>query len=258
MMLVGITGFAGSGKDTAAQALLDIGWERRAFADPMRDGLLGVDPIVNAWYHHVDGITSVTVEHLSEVIERIGWDRTKREYPEVRRLLQAYGTEGGRDVHGQNCWVNAIEDTLLGGVDYVFTDVRFPNERDFIQEQDGIVIRICRDGVDAVNAHASEQVLDNIDVGIYNNGSIEELHHEVLLAVTWHLHSKMSAHIRVHEELAGSQRPIQFGGVQIPELPSYLIDDPAMWERAHEYFLNRYPNGNGGIDGGSVGYRDKR
>ena len=43
-MLVGITGYAGSGKDTAALALLNNGFERRAFADPLRAGLLGIDP----------------------------------------------------------------------------------------------------------------------------------------------------------------------------------------------------------------------
>ena len=36
-MLIGFTGKAGSGKDTAAKALIDIGWKRFAFADELKN-----------------------------------------------------------------------------------------------------------------------------------------------------------------------------------------------------------------------------
>jgi hypothetical protein len=214
VMLVGITGFAGSGKDTAALALLDIGWERRAFADPLRTGLLGCDPWINT------STGDYGFVRLSEIIAEIGWDEAKRKFPEVRRLAQAYGTEGGRDIHGQQCWIEAAERTLDGSKDYVFTDVRFPNERDFIHAHDGIVIRICRDGIGAVNAHVSEQVLDNIDAGIFNNGSIEELHHEVVIVALQHWNKRNQRHqSEIDIMLREQQRPIQFGGVQLPRIP---------------------------------------
>ena len=44
-MIVGLNGVAGSGKDTAALALMAMGYERRSFADPMRTGLLGINPL---------------------------------------------------------------------------------------------------------------------------------------------------------------------------------------------------------------------
>ncbi len=35
-MLVGLTGYAGSGKDAAAAGLTAIGWKRVSFAEPLR------------------------------------------------------------------------------------------------------------------------------------------------------------------------------------------------------------------------------
>jgi hypothetical protein len=183
---LGLTGYAGAGKDTAAEALLKIGWERRAFADPLREGLLGCDPIVTAWAHVEyddagEGHTSVRVIHLSELIEDIGWDRAKREYPEVRRLQQTYGTEGGRHIHGSDCWLKAARATMLPGVDYVFTDCRFPNEVEMIHQAGGVVVRIDRTGVEAVNAHVSDDIGGLlVDFVIVNDGSVEELHARIL------------------------------------------------------------------------------
>lgn len=176
---LGLTGYAGSGKDTAAQCLLDIGWERRAFADPLRAGLLGVNPIIPEGEHG-----SIRLSQLingDEYHVGIGWDRAKREYPEVRRLQQTYGTEGGRHVHGIDCWLRAARATLLPGYDYVFTDVRFSNEVDFLHQMGGVVLRIDRPGVEAVNAHVSDDISGlHVDFVIINDGTIEELHKRIL------------------------------------------------------------------------------
>lgn len=160
---VGLTGFAGAGKDTAAEALLKFGWERRAFADPLREGLLGCDPIVSAvveveWDDAGEAHSSVRTIRLSEIIDDMGWDAAKRAFPEVRRLQQTYGTEGGRHIHGTDCWLKAARATLLPGVDYVFTDCRFPNEVEMIHQAGGVVVRIDRPGVEAVNAHVSDDI----------------------------------------------------------------------------------------------------
>jgi len=187
---VGLTGYAGSGKDTAAQALLDIGWERRAFADNLRGkvaddsgpatGLLGIDPIVGSfedgeWPFFNDDQIDV---RLSAIIAEHSWDVAKRECPEVRRLQQTYGTEGGRNVHGQDCWIKAARATLVPGVDYVFTDVRFPNELEMIHQCGGVVIRIDRPGVGPVNAHSSDDIGGlNVDYEIQNDGTIYSLHY---------------------------------------------------------------------------------
>ena len=38
MQVIGLCGAARSGKDTAADGLVAVGWRRLAFADPMRTG----------------------------------------------------------------------------------------------------------------------------------------------------------------------------------------------------------------------------
>ena len=46
-MIIGLTGYARSGKDTVAQILVDkFGFTRVAFADPIRDFCYQVNPIV--------------------------------------------------------------------------------------------------------------------------------------------------------------------------------------------------------------------
>jgi hypothetical protein len=234
-MLVGITGFAGSGKDTAAQALLNQGYERRAFADPLRIGLLGVDPwvpvtrreyidLLQAKHGHEDarrtfferGNPGETWWKLSELINEFGWDSAKRIVPEVRRLQQTYGTEGGRDVHGQLCWINNAERSVSPADDYVFTDLRFPNERDWIHDHGGITIRITRPGIGAANGHSSEQVLDGLDFEVINDGLTKLLHERVLARVHEATH-------RITWQAIRSNRT-QDDAWQPPEVPQPVLD----------------------------------
>ena len=93
--IVGLTGYAGSGKDTAAQGLIDIGYTRLAFADPMRDGLLAINPWVCVDPRCELGYPA-EFQRLRRIIDRMGWDSAKRAYPEVRELQQHFGTEAGR------------------------------------------------------------------------------------------------------------------------------------------------------------------
>lgn len=170
---IGLTGYAGAGKDEAARALLGIGYERRAFADPLRACVLTLDPVI--------GLPGGTFERLSIVVEAEGWDAAKRAYPEVRRLLQVFGTEVVRAHFGSSAWIDIARGTMLPGVDYVFTDCRFPNEVEMIHQAGGVVLGIMRPGVSPVNAHASDDIgALHVDHVVANDGSIDELHARVL------------------------------------------------------------------------------
>jgi hypothetical protein len=99
----------------------------------------------------------------------------------VRQFLQKLGTEGLRTGLHENTWVNALmadykqsEDKFIGLTpekleeweegefpNWVITDTRFPNEAQAIKDAGGIVIRVDRPGVSAINAHPSETALDN-------------------------------------------------------------------------------------------------
>lgn len=173
--LIAFMGVAGSGKDTAAQALIDLGWERVAFADAVREALLALDP----YLMHDPDMPDFSVRVSSQVAYS-GWERSKNS-PEVRRLLQRMGTEAGRNIHGPDCWTNIARRKIeAAGGPVVITDCRFANEAAMVRGMGGRVIRIDRPGVGPKNDHASERLEFDPDFTIQNDGTIAELHEKVL------------------------------------------------------------------------------
>jgi hypothetical protein len=91
------------------------------------------------------------------------------------------GTEVGRDMFGDNFWVDQalreVQDDDLA----VFTDCRFPNEAQAIKDRGGVVWRVERPGFGPVNGHASETSLDDWDFDgiIQNNGTLDDLTYKV-------------------------------------------------------------------------------
>jgi hypothetical protein len=196
MRVIGLCGAARCGKDTAADSLIRRGWKKMAFADPVRWGLLGVNPTVNvaALLHPLQRLTGARIHYsLQQAVDRWGWDALK-EKTEVRGLLQRYGTEGGRDIHGQGCWLN-IANRRLADVppwnNVVFTDVRFPNESALIRKNyAGKVIRIVSQRsanfrCDAEGNHASEHSLQpsDWDAVVRNDSTIEDLESAITFAI---------------------------------------------------------------------------
>lgn len=163
-MIVGLSGYARAGKDTAATALVMDGWQRAAFADKLRALALATDPMITNEFS------------LSAVVRDHGWEHAKDIYPEVRRTLQALG-QGVRDVLGANTWVHALIDSLDRRTDWVITDVRYPNEAQAIVDAGGRIVRIVRPGHGPVNGHASETALDDwpFDTVILNDSTLEQL-----------------------------------------------------------------------------------
>lgn len=174
--LVGLNGYAGAGKDTAAAFLLEDGWTRASFADKLREFAYVLNPIVvqdtpipldgedDPRFSPAGFPLRVRREHvrLRDLVHAVGWDRAKNENPDVRALLQRLGTDCGRNLLGENVWVDAVMSDLPDG-DVVITDVRFPNEAKAVRDAGGAVIRIGRPGVRPVNGHLSETALDGYD-----------------------------------------------------------------------------------------------
>ena len=183
--LIGLIGRARSGKDTAAAALIEErGATRLAFADPLREIALAVNPMIGTPALPGD-LAPLRGVRLSTAIEALGWERAKDMIPEVRRFLQRLGTEGGRAVLGENVWVDAAF-AKVADVDgpVVFTDVRFPNEADAIREAGGLLVRVIRPGTAPVAAHTSETALDGYDVDeeIWNTGTVTALRERIIAA----------------------------------------------------------------------------
>lgn len=167
---IGLIGYAGSGKDTVADHLVRHGFARVAFADPVRDVLLSINPLVTR-----DGL------RLRDVVEAQGWDRAKREIPEVRVLLQGLGV-GVRDALGESVWLDhALQrlDALRGPV--VVTDVRYRNEALALRSRNFLLAWVQRPGVGPANAHPSETGIpvELADAVLLNDGDIPELHEAV-------------------------------------------------------------------------------
>jgi hypothetical protein len=188
-MLIGVTGDKRAGKDTVAKLLCEhYGYMRYALADPMRDALLALDPYVGH-----DAFNDVGVR-LSEAFDTFGgWEGLKAsQYAlEVRRLQERFGTEAGRDVHGNGLWINALVKRMNGdgmypyAADVVVPDVRFDNEADWVHDVGGVVIKVTRPGT-TQTGHASSAGIHptSVDYHIRNDGSVLDLKvklHEVML-----------------------------------------------------------------------------
>ena len=174
-MIIGLSGYARSGKDTVADLLcLNYGYSRHAFADQIRRVLYRLNPIIGSTFKG----ESV---HLSEEMMLNNWDYIK-DNSDVRRLMQIIGTEIGREMFGQDVWVD-MAFKQLEHEDIVFTDVRFPNEADKIRNTGGQVWRVERLNHEPINDHSSETAMDDyaFDHTIKNYGTLDDLADEVFM-----------------------------------------------------------------------------
>ena len=171
MRLVGITGKAGSGKDTIANWLAaHRGAVVTHFALPIKQAICGM--------------LSIDMRYFN--------DRELKERPipgigrSPRYLAQTLGTEWGRELVDSDVWVTAMERRLeraladAGDLIVAIPDVRFANEAAMIRAR-GTLVHVVRRGADGnvgVSGHASEGGVDiaDGDVLIENHGSIDELY----------------------------------------------------------------------------------
>ena len=146
---VALYGPAGCGKDSIAEYLCGLhGFERVAFADPVREMALAIDPWIDCFDFlerpagH-DPMRVVYNSRLSALVNKFGWDYVKREYDEARRLLQRIGTDAVR-AQTPNYWVDWARAKAIDlGCPVVVTDTRFPNEADMVRSEGGMVVRIA-------------------------------------------------------------------------------------------------------------------
>jgi hypothetical protein len=143
--LIGISGFARSGKDTFYErcklmlGLIKQESKRYSFADALKGEL---DELLIKY----TGISAFTDKDDEKSI--------------IRPLLVTYGTDIRRKLN-PNCWIDSISSGVnlhLQQNNYVFiTDVRFLNEAEWIKNQGGTVINIVREGIGPANHDEQEQ-----------------------------------------------------------------------------------------------------
>jgi hypothetical protein len=178
-VVIGLTGKARSGKDTAAGYLVrEYGFTRLGYADAVKEMALAIDPLLIGPVY-TDSTTTPSspmygqCPRLSDAIREYGWEVSKNEYPELRRFLQRLGTEAVRGVLGQDTWIEKVWKKIYDGPangKYVISDVRFPNEAERIDHEGGSVVRIIRSDQRDTGTHSSETEMDRIveEYTIYN------------------------------------------------------------------------------------------
>lgn len=183
--LIGLGGYLRSGKDEVAGILEErYGFVRLGMSDALHEALLAIDPIISvtATSNFMDD-PEIEQWRYSEAIEEFGYVKTKETFPEARRLLQALGTEVGRDMIGTNTWsdimARKVEALLKQGRSVVATGIRFPNEVQMLRSFAGAAVWVDRPGFEpSASSHASETSVrsDDFDMVIRNAGTLEQLH----------------------------------------------------------------------------------
>lgn len=176
--LIGLGGRLRSGKDTVADHLVaKHGFVKFGMSDALHEAMMAVDPIIEAELYH-------PAIRYREAIEAIGYVRTKEQYPEARRLLQRLGTEVGREMIGENVWVDIaarkVDEHLKAGRGVALAGVRFPNELRLIRQFAGKAVWVERPSQEesTIPPHASESGVngDDFDLTLLNNSSLSSLY----------------------------------------------------------------------------------
>ena len=203
--IIGIVGFIGSGKDTVADYLVNFHrFKRESFANSLKDAVSQVF----GWPREL--LEGRTKESRDWRETRDEWwtNRLKKDIT-PRYVLQYWGTEVIRKGFHDDMWVASLEHRLLNTKnDIVITDCRFPNEIKAIRAAGGQVVRIKRgtepewfdaaksmnkgpsrnmswalskQKIEKLGVHASETawVGQKFDAVINNDGTIEELYHQI-------------------------------------------------------------------------------
>jgi hypothetical protein len=204
-MIIGFVGLIGSGKDTAADYLVNThGFRRDSFANTLKDAVA----CVFGWDRTLlEGRTKEAREWREQ---RDDWWSTRLGIEITPRwILQYWGTDVCRKSFHNDIWIASLENKIRKTSDnIVISDVRFPNEINAIHNANGLVVRIKRGNdpkwfsyaksynrgpngnahwslskgnLDRLKIHASEYswVGGKIDHTVYNDSTIDHLYEQI-------------------------------------------------------------------------------
>lgn len=140
--LIGICGYAKTGKDTLCSTLDKIAKGRTGGAEIIKGSFAAqVRLDLDSFFMKKLNISAFTEDPEEKKL--------------VRPMLLAWGTDVMRNQINVNHWVEKVGWDLVKnravGATTVITDVRFENELQWVHDQGGVVIWVSRDGVGPLN-----------------------------------------------------------------------------------------------------------
>jgi len=167
-VLIGLIGLKQSGKDTFADYLVaNHHFRKLAFAEPVKK--------------LCQTMFLLTEEQLNdpELKEKVDgrWGLSPRQ------MMQKVGTDMVRQMWDDDFWVKNMDMRLSQIADnVVISDVRFPNEAEWVRGKGGLLVRIDDGREQSSDAHASEtsQSVIKEDVCIFNEkNGLEDFHDKI-------------------------------------------------------------------------------
>lgn len=180
--IIGLTGYAGVGKDTVADLLVaHFGFRKLAFADALRAEVAQGFQVDLIYLTHpstknqpmaalamrrapLDFLAAVT--HGMPNLPRNADGRVANEWLDEQRsprqIMQWWGTEYRRQQHPRY-WTRVMLERLThlsrnGDSRFVVTDVRFENEADTVHAAGGLLWQVTRPGIDGVSTSEGSHV----------------------------------------------------------------------------------------------------
>ena len=184
--LIGLTGKARSGKDTAGKILMvSQGFHRMAFADPLKHAMAATFGVDVAEFH---------CDELKDQLHA-GWGLTRRAMLQQgadalrEKFDKALCGAFGQAQPGSGLFVKRWVNDYLAVADQehvVVTDVRSDAEAAAIRDFGGVVLNVVRLGAGLkgeAGAHHTESGISShlLDGTLHNNGSIHDLKLQLLL-----------------------------------------------------------------------------
>ena len=175
LALVGFTGYGGSGKDTAADYLVETrGFVKKAFGD----GVRAQAQSLNTFLPDID-------KRYNEIVSEVGYERAK-EFKCVRNHLVNIGHEAREVVFWKSIWIDRLERRLIPEdwnesipLDVAVPDCRYVNETDRLKAKatnGAVIVRIKRKGCKAKHETERRSIREIVpDFVVRNDGTKEEL-----------------------------------------------------------------------------------